>query len=210
MRVASLSSLLLFVVVGPAAAQSGWSATLGTGYATSSGYDSSWDDGRVVAVRSAVWRRLGGHFDLGVEGGAFLYGRDRRVFTCTGPSCGGRDFTSVGERTSWAWTGDLALRWRMGGRSVRPHATLGLGVGERRDPFVRTEYDTLGVRVVEDYTTSTSLLPVAALGFGLEIGPPSSRLAVTTGIRGDFAFDGYDGTPAVARLFSIGAGVTLR
>lgn len=210
MRTASFTLLLLLSSAASAAAQSAWSATLGTGYTNARGNDPRWDDGRVFHVRSAVWRRLGGSLDLGLEGGAYLFGTERSTFNCGGgPACGDRSFTWIEERKSWAWTADLALRWRLGAGTVRPHATLGLGVAQRRDPVRFTEYEN-GLLREERHGTSSSTHPAAALALGLEIGPPGSRVAVTTSLRGDFLYDAYDGTPSISRLVSVGVGVVIR
>jgi hypothetical protein len=209
-RSASITILLIVAMAGSAAAQRGWSATLGGGYTSSNGYHHYWDDGSVVAIRSAVWRSIGRRLDLGLEGGLYLYGTHRSSFRCDGGTeCGGTGFTTTSERSTRAWTADLALRWRPGGSTVRPQLSVGLGVGERRDleHIVHVED---GVTNELDYPTTTDLLPLAALGAGLEIGPPGGRFALTTGLRGDFTFDAYDGTPTIARLLTATVGVVVR
>lgn len=220
MRPASFLSLLLFAITlgGHAvAAQTPrpWSVGLAGGWSSSRGYDSRWDDDRVISGRLDVWRRISSRLDLGVDGSYHRFGTDTYTAPCDTQTGGcARPQTFTTEYRSWAWSGALALRWRIADRgTVRPHALIGLGVTERRDPTTLTKrYDDDGSLVdqPERYITSTSLLPHATLGVGLELGPPASRLAVILGGRLDLGYDAYDGTPALPHLVSLTAGLMLR
>ncbi|HEU4697754.1 MAG TPA: hypothetical protein VFS40_01090 [Gemmatimonadales bacterium] len=206
--------LLLSIAASPAVAQRPWAAGLAAGWSSARGYDARWDDDGIVSVRGALWRRIGSRLDLGAEGGWHRFGQETFVFECRGPQDGCVEpQTITTEQSSTAWDASLALRWRISDAGVvRPRATFGLGVIERRDVDEATRRRPDGTMIggPDRFPSSTSLLPLAALGLGVELGPPGGRVAFTLGTRLNLTYDAYDGTPSVPRLVSLLAGVALR
>jgi hypothetical protein len=197
--------LLLAFTTVPIQAQGPWAGALTAGWSGTGGYSFYWNDDAILTIRGSGWHRVGSRLDLGVDAAWHHFGRDVESF-------GGEEtFTTVAKAT--AWDASVALRWRVSDQaSVRPQATLGLGVIKRRARLEETSRLPDGTVTYgpSEFTSSPGIEPLATLGVGIEVGPSEGRFALVLGGRlGISLHDPFDDGEGLASLISLLGGIAV-
>jgi hypothetical protein len=183
---ATVTTVVSFVVISPLAAQVTHQAAFSAGRAFMVDSDDPDPSGSYSLTAILERRRRGSAISLGVEGGVHEYLMLRQDLP---PDVTG--FSSKLEDTRKAWRVTPFVRWGTTGPVVPPYGQIGMGLYLQQVSNLNQQREG-GVLVVDQQSATTDVGAGINLGVGLELFPINVPVGLTFGFRSHAVAGGGD------------------